>query len=135
MISGTFTVPRVQEETICRNATKYKFISVGDYKIHCTSMMPLIPFEEAVETPDMIDKSLFINDSETKLDFPSTIKTQNYITTKYIGLAPLRDYEPSEYTERGHEFTLKCRGGNPNYKFRTFGTPNMIHGYNIDESE
>lgn len=135
MISGTFTVPRVQEETTCRSATKYKFISVGDYKIHSTVLMPDIPFAEAEVLPEFIDRSIFINDSETKLDFPANIQTQNFLTTMYIGLAPLKNYEPDEYTERGHEFTLKCRAGNPNYKFRTFGTPGMIHGYSIDESE
>ena len=133
MIIGTFSVPRVVEESICRNTRDYEFSEVGDYHIHSTSLMPNIPFEESAVTPYSIDDSLFINDEETQLKFESSINCQNYLTTKYVGRAPLEFYGPK--TKTGREFIIICRDGNPSYKTRVFGTEDAIRGYNRNSNE
>lgn len=135
MLSGTFSYPRVTEESVCRNSKDYRFTEIGLYKIHSTSLMPEIPFEEAAITPYEIDKSIFINDEDTMPDFNDTIDMQNFLTTKYIGRAPLEWYKDGEYTKMGRKFVLICRNGNPNAKYRVFGTEDAIHSYNRGASE
>ena len=61
----TYSIPRVIEESVCRSAKDYRFTDIGIYKIHTNTLLPNIEFEEAVEQPNMIDKSIFINDEET----------------------------------------------------------------------
>ena len=133
MIIGTFSVPRVVEECICRSSKDYKFSEVGDYKIHSTTLMPNIEFEEAEVFPEDIDDSIFINDEETKLEVESTVKCQNFLTTNYVGRAPLEYYGPD--TKRGREFVLICRNGDPTYLSRVFGTEDAIRGYNRNANE
>ena len=133
MIIGTSSVPRVVEESICRNCVDYEFSEVGDYKIHSTSLMPNIPFEEASITPYDIDDSIFENDEETELEFENSIDAQNFLTTNYVGRAPLEFYGPK--TKMGREFILICRGQDPSYKTRAFGTEDAIRGFNRDANE
>jgi hypothetical protein len=128
MIIGTFSVPRVVEECICRSSKEYEFSEVGDYKIHSTTLMPNIKFEEAEILSESIDTSIFINDEDTKLEIEETIKCQNFLTTNYVGRAPLEFYGPK--TKMGREFVLICRDGDPTYKSRVFGTEDAIRGYN-----
>ena len=97
--------------------------------------MPNIPFEEAKVTSNPIDESIFINDEETKLDFESSIDTQNFLTTRYIGRAPLEWYDNGETTEIGRQLVLICKDGNPSEKNRVFGTEDAISGYNTNASE
>ena len=135
MISGVMRIPRVPEETICRSSKDYRFTDVGVYKIHSTALMPNIPFGEAAETPMPIDPTIFINDKDTKLKFKSTIKVQNYLSTFYVGRAPLEFYSGKGVTKMGREFVLLCRQGNPNPDYRVFGTDTAVHGYNKNASD
>lgn len=135
MISGTLPIDLVQIESTCRISKDYRLTEVGLYKIHSTSLMPEIPFEEAQVLPEEIDESIFINDEETKLDFESTIDCQNFLTTRYIGRAPLEWYEGEKMTSMGRQFTLLCREGNPVANYRVFGTEDAIHGYNRGANE
>ena len=133
MIIGTFSVPRVVEESVCRSSMDYQFSEIGDYKIHSTGLMPNIPFEEAAVVPETIDGSIFMNDSAFRLSFDPTINCQNFLTTKYVGRAPLEFYGPP--TKMGREFTLICKGGDPAYAARVFGTEDAIRGFNRNANE
>lgn len=135
MLHGTYSVGKVIEESICRSSKDYRFTDVGVYQIHSTSLMPNIPFEEASIQPKEIDSSIFINDEETKLDFENTIKCQNFLSTKYIGRAPLEWYEKDQYTKMGRQFVLICRNGDPKEEYRAFGTEAAIRGYNKDAND
>ena len=131
MISGTYDVKRVEEYTVCRSSLKYQFTEIGLYKIHSISLMPRIPFSKAKNTNKKVDKTIFTNDEETKLyNVQTKIGTQNYLTTRFIGRAPLYHYNAGEFTELGHQFILRCRNGNPNEIYRSFGTEAAISGYN-----
>ena len=134
MIHGTFNVGKVIEESVCRTSKDYRFTELGVYKIHSTSLMPNIPFEEASIQPKEIDSSIFINDDETKLDFENNIKCQNFLTTRFIGRAPLEWYEGDAQTKMGRQFILICRNGDPKEEYRVFGTESAIRGYNKDAS-
>ena len=133
MLLGTFSVPRVVEESFCRSSEDYEFSELSDYKIHSTTLMPNIPFEEATEIPYEIDESIFINDEDTQLTFESTVDCQNYLTVRYVGRAPLEFYGPK--TKMGRKFRLICRNGNPEYSNRIFGTEDAIRGYNRNANE
>ena len=133
MIIGTFSVPRVIQESACRSSMDYQFSEIGDYFIHSTALMPNIPFEKAAVSPEQIDSSIFINDNESSLSFESSINCQNYLTAKYIGRAPLEFYGPK--TKMGREFVLKCKDGDPSYSSRAFGTEDAIRGYNRNANE
>ena len=135
MIHGTYSVNRVIEESVCRSSKDYRFTEIGIYKIHSTSLMPNIPFEEASIQHKEIDKSIFINDDETKLDFENTIKCQNFLSTKFIGRAPLEWYQGDKMTKMGRQFLLICRNGNPNEEYRVFGTEAAIRGYNRNAND
>ena len=133
MIIGTYSIPPAIEESTCRSADDYEFSDVGDFKFHSVSILPNIPFERAAELPEYIDASIFANNSETKLNLDSTIKTQNYFTAKYVGRAPLEFYGPK--TEMGREFIFRCQEGILLYKNFAVGTEDAIRGYNRDANE
>lgn len=135
MLHGTYSVPRVTEESVCRSSQDYRFTELGVYKIHSTALMPNIPFAEAAVLPYEIDDSIFINDEETKLDFEPNIQCQNFLTTRYIGRAPLEWYNGNEKTKMGRQFVMICRNGNPSEEFRVFGTENAVRGYNRNANE
>lgn len=135
MLHGTFSVNRVVEESLCRSSMDYRFTEIGIYKIHSTSLMPNIPFEEASIQPYEIDPSIFINDEETKLDLENTINCQNFLTTRFIGRAPLEYYEEDQMTLMGRQFLLICRNGDPKEDYRVFGTEAAIRGYNRNANE
>ena len=129
MINGTYAVERVLEESVCRTSTKYRFTEIGVYKIHSNALMPNIPFGEAESSPQSIDGSIFLNDDETKIEVATQITTQNFLTTRYIGYAPLTYYTTSSYSELGTEFILICRDGIPTERYRSFGTERAVHGF------
>ena len=133
MIIGTYSIPPVIEESTCKSSDDYEFSDVGDFKFHSVAIMANIPFERAIEVPEYIDASIFINSAETQLSVESTIKTQNYFTAKYVGRAPLEFYGPK--TEMGREFVLKCQEGRLLYKNFAVGTEDAIRGYNRDANE
>ena len=135
MLHGTYGVGRVIEESICRSSQDYRFTEIGVYRIHSTALMPNIPFEEASIQPREIDSSIFINDEETKLSFESSIKCQNFLTTRFIGRAPLEWYDGDQMTLMGRQFLLVCRNGNPNEEYRVFGTEAAIRGYNRNAND
>ena len=135
MLHGTYSVKRVVEESVCRSSQDYRFTELGVYRIHSTSLMPNIPFEEASIQPYEIDSSIFVNDDETKLYFENSIKCQNFLTTRYIGRAPLEWYDSDKMTRMGRQFILICRNGNPNEEYRVFGTEGAIRGYNRNANE
>jgi len=135
MINGTYNVERVVEESVCRSAQDYRFTDVGVYKIHSTSLMPNVPFEEACVQPREIDSSIFLNDEDTKLCLECTIECQNFLTTKFIGRAPLEYYDAENQTVMGRQFLLICRNGDPNESYRVFGTEDAIRGYNRNANE
>lgn len=131
MILGVINIPQVANESICRNSENDYFAEVGDYKIHSQALMPLIQFDTPKEMNDEIDSSIFIN--EDKLSFKRVIKSQNYITCRYIGRAPLKFYGPK--TPRGTKFLLICRDNSPNYNDRYFGTEDAIRGFNRSSND
>lgn len=128
MIIGARSIPRVIDESFCKVSEDSYFTEVGDYKIHSEALMPMIEFEQANEMNESIDKSIFINGSKHKLNVKSSCKVQNYLTTKYIGRAPLKFY--GSPTKMGEQFILICRDNNPSYNTRYFGTEDAIHGFN-----
>ena len=130
---GTYSVPRVVEESVCRSSFDYQFSELGDYKVHSTTLMPNIPFEIGMISPETIDSSIFMNVGKHKLSFERTVNCQNYLTTKYVGRAPLEFYGPK--TKMGREFSLVCKGGDPSYGSRVFGTEDAIKGYNKNANE
>jgi hypothetical protein len=136
MIYGAYSIPKVVEESVCRSSKAYQFTNTGIYKIHATALMPNIPFEEANTLTNSIDETIFINDEEkTPLDFETNIDTQNFLTTRYIGRAPLEWYNSGETTEIGRQFVLICKNGNPSENYRVFGTEDAISGYNSSASD
>lgn len=135
MIYGTSSVGRITEESICRNTKAYRFTEVGMYQIHSNALMPNIKFEESSIVKENIDSTIFLNVEETKLTFPTTTKCQNFLTTRYVGRAPLEFYSGNDKTEMGRQFVLICRGGNPNPDYRAFGTDAAIRGFNRDAAD
>lgn len=133
MIIGAASIPRVVEKSNCRICEDYYMTMIGDYKIHSTSLMPNIPFEQAKVIPNSIDKSIFVNDNDTKLSFDSQIQTQNFLTTHFVGRAPLEYYGPK--TKIGRQFQLICLKGDPSYKYRSFGTEGAMIGNNASANE
>jgi hypothetical protein len=130
MLNGTYTVGRVSEEFICRSAKDYRFTDTGIYKVHANALMPNIRFETAREINNSIDKTIFINDDETKLSIQSSIQCQNYLTALFIGRAPLEWYNQGDYTRMGRQFIMICKNGNPDPEYRVFGTEAAIRGFN-----
>jgi hypothetical protein len=135
MLHGSINIGRVPEESVCRSAKDYRFTDVGVYKIHSTALMPNIPFATAAVHSKSIDTSIFINDTDTMPTFNRTIKCQNFLSAQYIGRAPLEWYGNGNMTSMGRQFILICKNGNPNKRYRTFGTEAAIHGYNKNASE
>ena len=135
MIHGTSSVTRVIEESTCRSSEDYRFTDIGIYKIHSTSLMPIIPFEEAAIWKEEIDDSIFVNDPVTKPFFEKFIDCQNFLSTRYIGRAPLEYYTNNGFTLMGREFVLICREGVPTSDYRVFGTEDAIRGYNRNANE
>ena len=133
MIIGSMSVSRVVERSYCRIADDYYMSMIGDYKIHANALMAHIEFAKARVIKRSIDSSIFVNDADTKLVFPNQIEVQNYLTTRYIGRAPLEFYGPK--TKLGRQFILICTGGDPTYKFRYFGTEGAITGNNPNANE
>lgn len=135
MIHGTYSIPKVKEESVCRTSKDYKFTEIGVYKVHSTTLMPNITFEEESTQPFEIDPTIFVNDEETKLEFEDTIDCQNFITAKFIGRAPLEWYNKDNETKMGRQFVMMCRGGNTGSQYRIFGTEDAIRGYNRNANE
>ena len=135
MLSGSYNIPPVPEESVCRSVKKYRFTDVGVYKIHSTALMPDIQFGEAETVKKDIDSQLFLNDDETKPKVKSTIKTQNFLSTFYIGRCPLEFYSKKKKTEVGREFILLCREGNHKEDYRVFGTETAIRGFNKNAAD
>ena len=135
MVSGTYKFAPIPEESVCRTVEKYRFTDVGVYKIHSNVLMPDIPFEEAKETKQKIDSSIFINGKKNMPKFKKSIKVQNYLSTFYIGRAPLEFYNGKKKTEIGREFILLCRDGNPKADYRVFGTETAIRGFNKNAAD
>ena len=131
MILGSRFIQRVIDDSYCKSSEDYYFTEVGDYKIHCASLMPMIKFEEAEENTMKIDSSIFNN--KEKLHFKQTIKTQNYLTARFVGRAPLKFYGPK--TKFGEQFILICKNNNPSYKMRYFGTEDAIRGFNREAND
>ena len=130
MITGTTSVGRVVEESTCRSTKDYRFTDVGIYQIHSNALMPNIPFDSSKIILEEIDSSIFLNDKSTKLNIIKHIACQNFLTTKYIGHAPLEFYKKNTTTKKGRQFILICKNGNPNEIYRYFGTEAAIRGYN-----
>lgn len=138
MIFGSYSIPRVTEESVCRSSKDYRFADVGVYKVHSNVLLSSIPFEEAEVTTKNIDTTIFVNDNETKPDMNMTIKCQNFISAKYIGRAPLEWYgndDDTRETKMGRQFVLICRNGNTSMEYRIFGTEDAIRGYNRNANE
>ena len=135
MLSGTSMVGGVVEQSVCRSTKDFRFTEVGVYQIHANTLMSKIPFDESKILPDVIDSTIFINNNDTKLTISTTIKTQNYISTKYIGRAPLEFYEGNKQTEMGRQFVLVCKNGRSDFDHRYFGTEQAINGYNKNVSD
>jgi len=125
MINGRVNVPRVTDKSYCRTTEDYYLTTTTDYKIHSTSLMPQIQFDNSAQIANTIDASIFINTDDTALTFVTQLKIQNYLTTHYIGRAPLEYYGPK--TKMGYKFQLICMNGDPSYKTRYFGTTGAIN--------
>lgn len=135
MVFGTYSVPRVTEESVCRTVKDYRFTNVGIYKVHSTALMPNIDFEEEWNQKFPIDQSILINDEDTMPILNVNIECQNYLTARYIGRAPLEWYGKNQYTEMGREFVMICRNGNTAAEYRMFGTEDAVRGYNTNAND
>lgn len=133
MIIGTASVPGIEEESVCRLTQPTMLTEVGDYQFASNAFMAGIPFEESKIVPEEIDSSIFMNSQGTELSFDSTVLTQNFVTAKYIGRAPLEYY--GEPTEVGREFTMICKDGLALYGNLVVGTQSAIEGYNKDAND
>ena len=133
MITGSLSIPKVVEESVCRTTKDYELSEVGDYEIYAHVLMPNIEFGESKKDKESINSSIFINDGTTKLQLASTVECQNYLTTYYVGRAPLEFYGPK--TKKGREFLLICKNGETDYEFRVFGTESAIRGWNRNANE
>lgn len=136
MITGSRHVSGVVEESYCKNIEISYFMEVGDYKIYSPALMPALNTSSLIaplKWPAVIDPTIFKNSLKTKLFFKLTTKVQNYLTTRYIGRAPLKFYGTP--TLPGTQFILVCKNGNPSYKTRYFGTEDAIHGFNRNANE
>lgn len=133
MIIGTASVPGVPEESICRLTQPTMLTEVGDYQFASNAFMAGIPFEESKVIPCEIDSSIFMNAQGTELTFDNFVLTQNFITAKYIGRAPLEYY--GEPTEAGREFTMICKDGLPIYTNIFVGSADAIAGFNKDAND
>ena len=130
MLSGTYDIPKVQEESTCRTTKDYHMTELGIYQIHSNALMSEIPFEESKVIPEEIDDTFLINDDETKPDFETTLDMQNYITARYVGRAQMEWYDKDEYTKMGRQFILVCRKNMCTFNYRYFGTEDAIHDNN-----
>ena len=130
MLNETYTIGRVATEFTCRSSKNYRFTDTGIYKVHANALMPNIQFGEAREINNQIDKTIFINDDETKLSIQSNIQCQNYLTALFVGRAPLEWYNQGEFTQMGRQFIMICKNGNPDPDYRVFGTEAAIRGFN-----
>ena len=54
--------------------------SLGNLKVHCPSLMPLIPMDTPKVTSVGLSKVIFKNAPDCAITIPSQIKTQNYFT-------------------------------------------------------
>lgn len=135
MLSGTYSTIDIEEESACRTTKDYLITEIGLYQIHANILMNEIPFSESQIVSEPIDTSIFINDSETKPSISSSINTQNYLTTRYVGRAPLEWYSQGEYTAMGRQFILICRHGMCTPKYRYFGTEDAIYAVNRNVNE
>ena len=133
MINGKILIPRPPSESTCRTTEDYKLTEVADYRIHVSAWMPNIKFEESLIQKESIDDSVFINDDETKINVPTDIDCQNFMTTKYIGRAPLEYYGPP--TEKGRQFLCLAKDSDTTYYFRVFGTQDALNGFNAKANE
>lgn len=135
MMSGTYSLPKVTEEMVCRNTKDYYFVEVGLYQIHSTTIMTYIPFGESNKWKEKIEDTIFVNDEETKPQFDDELELQNFLTTKYVGRAPLEWYEPGLKTKIGRKFVLVCSEGIPMARYRYFGTESAVHSFNRGANE
>ena len=129
MIIGTYSIPRVTEESACRSSQAYQYTEIMQCKIHSVALTPNIPFGAPLSSPYPVDSSIFINGDDCKLSLPSVVNCQNYLTTKFVGVLPYEDYSDGHFTPMGTEFVLMCRNGNPNSDYRAFGSADGVHGY------
>lgn len=124
MLTGIASIEALPEESTCRNTDHTGFSAGSTYNVHCQALMPNIPFGKSEQLPYQIEKTLFLNEGETELSFASQLTCQNYIPTKFVGIGPI-DYSQN----RGTEFMLFCRNGNPSDQHRVFGTEEGLYGY------
>ena len=125
MLTGLASIDSLPEESTCRNTDHTAFSAGSTYNMHCQALMPNIPFGKSEVLPYQIDSSLFLNEEETKLAFATKLMCQNYIPTRYVGS------EDIPYSKnRGKQFMLFCRNGNPDDQHRVFGTEDGLYGYN-----
>lgn len=135
MLSGSYKFPAIPEESVCMTSKAYQLTDVGIYKIYSNVLMPKIPYEEAREISEPIDSDIFVNDKKTKPKMKKNIKLQNYLSTFYVGRAPLEFYSGKKATEAGRKFILLCREGIPTEKYRVFGTETAIRGFNKNAAD
>ena len=136
MLSGTYQLPKVKTESMCRITKDYWMTEVGLYQIHSMILMTYIPFEESKKWKEPIEKdSVFINDEETMPFFEEQLELQNYLTTRYVGRAPLEWAEPDLKTKMGRRFILVCLEGIPLERYRYFGTESAVHNTNRNANE
>lgn len=136
MITGVRHTSRVVEESFCKNIEKAYFTEVGDYKIYSPTLTPVLNSKSQTgptKTPVLIDSTIFKNAPKYKLSLKTMTQSQNYLTTRYIGRAPLKFYGAA--TEPGTQFILICKNGNPSYKTRWFGTEDAIRGFNRNAND
>lgn len=126
MITGSRRIDLFPEETTCQNTDITGFSPGSTYKMHCLALMSSIPFGKSEVLPYPIESGCFLNDEETKLNFPTLIKCQNFIPTKYVGSGSLGT------SSRGRKFVLYCRNGIPDDKHRFFGNTDGIYGFNAE---
>lgn len=134
MLTGMAFCNSAPDRTVCRTVEDYYMTIVGDYKVHATSVMSEIQYNNPRNLPESISSTIFINDASTKLSFPGTVATQNYLTTRYLGRAPLEYYGPKTPAGRD-QFYLFFENGFTDYKWRKFGTDGSSRGNNVTAND
>lgn len=123
MLVGKISVPMVNESSVCRICEKYALSTSSEYRIHSTTLLPSVQFGRSMNTPKVIDSSIFANVDETSLSFAYTVYTQNYLSTKFMGRTTYIHSGGIQHVKQfpmGTEFRLVCRGGNPSKSERYF---------------
>jgi hypothetical protein len=114
MLTGVMPTFVWPTKTVCKSSEDAYYTQHSKYKIYPTAWLPNIKFDKAQTTLWTITK-FWINSKDCAPINPSTVKTQNYISTLYQGRIPYRFYGPK--TAIGTEFQITLRNNDVNNRY------------------